>query len=316
MKSTKNNIYTAARNRKDALAEKLSFFLCIGILSLTFIMALGLYFKARPVLALNGLKTVLFSSSWHPAQGQFGLASFISGTLWVTAIAMIIAIPLGLLTAIYLSWYTHRRVREAVRPIIDVLAGISPVIYGFWGVVAVVPLVRDHIMPFMSSHFKFFPFLSDNYTGFSALAGGMVLAVMVLPIIISIMEEVLCAVPSGMGEASLALGATKWQTVKSVILRQAWPGIIAAIILGLSRAFGETMAVLMVSGCALGVIPHSIFDPAYPLPAFIANTYGEMMSIPIYDAAVLMAAFILLLVTALFNMVGWSILLRIENEMS
>jgi phosphate transport system permease protein len=117
-----------------------------------------------------------------------------------------------------------------------------------------------------------------------------------------------------MRQASFALGSTKWQTVKYVVLRKAWPGIVASVILGLSRAFGETMAVLMVAGCAIGMIPKSIFDPAYPLPALIANTYGEMMSVPLYDAAVLLAAFILLAVTASFNMIGWSILLKAESE--
>ena len=204
--------------------------------------------------------------------------------------------------------------RELAAPIIDLLAGISPVVYGVWGVIAIVPLVRDYLMPFFSEKLPFFPFASDNYTGFSALAGGIVLAVMVCPIIISIAGEVIRAVPFEIREASLALGATKWQTVKYAVLKKAWPGIIAAIILGLSRAFGETMAVLMVAGCNLHGFPKSIFDTAYPLPALIANTYGEMMSIPLYDAAVFLAAFILFVVTSSFNMIGWGILLRIERR--
>jgi phosphate transport system permease protein len=168
-------------------------------------------------------------------------------------------------------------------------------------------------MPVLSERFPFFPFRSDNYTGFSALSAGIVLAVMVFPMIISVIQEVLGTVPFAIREASLALGATKWQTIKHVVLKKARPGIIAAVILGLSRAFGETMAVLMVAGCALGVMPRSVFDPAYPLPALIANTYGEMMSIPLYDSAVMLAAFVLLIVTALFNMISWAILLRIER---
>jgi phosphate transport system permease protein len=235
-------------------------------------------------------------------------------TLWVTVISVSIAVPLSVLTEIYISEYAHGKVRELIKPIIDVLAGISPVIYGFWGIIAIVPLVRDHLMPFFSTRFPFFPFASENFTGYCALTGGIVLAVMISPIIISVAEEVLRAVPFGMRQSSLALGATKWQTVKYVVIRKAWPGIIASVILGLSRAFGETIAVLMVAGCALGVLPRSIFDPAYPLPALIANTYGEMMSIPLYDAAVLLAAFILLVITASFNVIGWSILLRIEEE--
>lgn len=227
---------------------------------------------------------------------------------------MIIAVPLSILSAIYLSEYAHKRVKEFAQPIIDLLAGISPVVYGVWGIIAVVPLVRDFLMPLFSQRLPFFPFASDNYTGFTALTAGIVLAVMVFPIIISIVEEVLRTVPFEIREASLALGATKWQTIKYAVLKKAWPGIIAAIILGLSRAFGETMAVLMVAGCSLQGFPKSIFDTAYPLPALIANTYGEMMSIPLYDAAVLLAAFILLLITIIFNIFGWGILLRIERS--
>jgi phosphate transport system permease protein len=117
-----------------------------------------------------------------------------------------------------------------------------------------------------------------------------------------------------MREASQALGATKWQTIKHTVIKKALPGIVAAVILGLSRAFGETMAVLMVAGCDLHGFPKGIFDTAYPLPALIANTYGEMMSIPLYDAAILLAAFMLLVVTTSFNMLAWGILLRIEQK--
>ncbi len=302
------------RKIKDEIARRVMFCLCLFVLSLAFLMAFGLYQKAKPILAIKTFNELIFSGIWHPTQGQFGLANFITGTLWVTAIAMLIAVPLSILTATYLSEYSHRRTREFIKPIIDLLAGISPVIYGVWGILAIVPLVRDYLMPFFSERLAFFPFASDNYTGYSALTAGIILAVMTLPIIISVIEEVLSSVPFDVREASLALGATKWQTIKHAVLKTARPGIIAAVILGLSRAFGETMAVLMVAGCSMHVFPKSIFDTAYPLPALIANTYGEMMSIPLYDAAVLLAAFILLLVTALFNMVGWGILLRLERR--
>ncbi len=299
---------------KENLVRRTMFGLCFFVFGLIFLMAFGLYQKSKPILAIISLKDLLFSSIWHPTQGHFGLSSFIAGTFWVTAIAVIIAVPLSILTAIYVSEYASGRVRSLAKPIIDLLAGISPIIFGVWGIIAVVPLVRDYLMPFFSRRFPFFPFASDNYTGFSALTGGIVLAVMTFPIIISVVEEVLITVPFEIREASLALGATKWQTIKYAVLKKAKPGIIAAVILGLSRAFGETMAVLMVAGCSLGVFPKSVFDPAYPLPALIANTYGEMMSIPLYDSAVLLAAFILLIVTALFNMAGWGILLYIERK--
>ena len=302
------------RHWKDLLARRLMFLLCIFVLSLLFCIIGGLYYKAAPVLAVSSWEAILFSSDWHPTQGRFGLAGFITGTLWVTGLAIVVAVPLSLLTAIFLSEYCPPRVRDIIKPVMDLLAGISPVVYGVWGILVIVPLVRDHLMPFFSERFAFFPFVSDNYTGFSALAGGLVLTVMVTPFMVSLMEEVMRSIPFGIRESSLALGATSWQTTKKVILKKAAPGIVAAVILGLSRAIGETMAVLMVAGCALQGFPRSIFDTAYPLPALIANTYGEMMSVPLYDAAILLAALILLIITVVFNMAAWGILLHLERE--
>jgi phosphate transport system permease protein len=214
---------------------------------------------------------------------------------------------------VYLSEYVGGRMRAVSKTVIDILGGISPVIYGVWGVVVIVPLVQG-MMPFLSETFPFFPFASENYTGFSALAGGIVLSVMVLPIVIAVAGDVLSSVPYEVREASLALGATKWETIRHVVIKKAMPGIIAALILGLSRAFGETMAVLMVAGCSLQGFPRSLFDTAYPLPALVANTYGEMMSIPLYDSAILLVAFILLVVTTLCTMTGWGILLYFQKR--
>jgi len=299
-----------ARKLADRLTYRGMLALCAFIISLTFLIAAGLFWRAWPVLSRTAVWTMLFSRAWHPTEGNFGLASFIIGTFWVTAISMLISIPLSILTAVYLAEYAPRRVREYLRPLIDLLAGISPVIFGVWGMLAIVPLVRDYVMPFASRWLPFFPFVSDNYTGFCALSAGIVLAVMVFPIMISVVEDVILAVPVEIKEAALSLGTTKWEAVRWAVLRKAKPGIIAAVILGLARAFGETMAVLMVAGCSLGSLPRSIFDAAYPLPALIANTYGEMMSIPLYDAAVMFAALMLMLITAGFNMIGWGLLIR------
>jgi phosphate transport system permease protein len=233
------------------------------------------------------------------------------GTLWVTAVAMAIAVPPCLLTAIYLAEYAPARTRGIVKPFIELLAGIPSVIYGVWGMLTVVPFIEKNIAPFLTRWLGFIPlFRADNPTGYGVLAGGLVLAVMIFPIIIAVAEDVIRAVPSGLREASLALGATRWQTVKHVVMRQALPGVIAAVVLGFSRAFGETMAVLMVVG-NVPQVPHSIFDAAYPLTALIANNYGEMMSIPLYDAALLGAALILLLVVLVFNIIARLALLRL-----
>jgi phosphate transport system permease protein len=163
-------------------------------------------------------------------------------------------------------------------------------------------MVKDYLAP-LSGRFS---------SGYCVLSAGIVLAIMILPVIIHVGLDVLQAVPQGLREASLSLGANRWETVKHVVLRRAAPGLLAANVLGLSRAFGETMAVLMVAGNVTG-LPKSVFDPAYPLPALIANNYGEMMSIPLYDSALMLAAFMLFVVVFGFNLLSRWVLIRMEK---
>ena len=292
-----------ARLVRDRVSAGLMRGLTVFSALIMFLMAFGLYYRARPILAIKSLGDLLLSSSWHPLKGDFGFLPFITGTLWVTGGAVLIAVPLCLLTAIYLAEYSHRRVQNIANPLIDVLAGIPSVVYGMWGVLIVVPLVKDRIAPLFGS-------LS---TGYCVLSGSIVLAIMICPIIIHVSAEIFRTVPRELREASLAVGATRWQTVKHVVLRKAMPGVIAAVMLGLSRAFGETMAVLMVAG-NVARTPSSIFDPAYPLPALIANNYGEMLSVPLYDSALLLASLILLIVILCFNILARLVLIRVERS--
>lgn len=259
-----------------------------------------LFVKSEQILSITPILTVLFSSSWRPLAGQFGFFPFITGTIWVTGLAMALSIPVSLLSAIYLSEYAHARVRGIIQPLIDLLAGVPSVVYGLFGILLIVPLIKDTIAPLFGT----------TSSGYCVLAGGLILAIMVFPILISLTYEVLRTVPLEMREASLGIGATRWETVKYVVVKKASPGIIAVIILGFSRAFGETMAVLMVVG-NVARVPGSVFDPAYPLPALIANNYGEMMSIPLYDSALMFAALLLLLVVVVFNVLARIVLVRL-----
>lgn len=270
---------------------------------IVFLMLFGLIQKSRPIFVLKSFKELLFSSIWHPLKGEFGLFPFIMGTLWVTAVALIIAIPISLLTAIYLSEYAPRLIRELAKPIIDLLAGIPSVIYGVWGVLLIVPLVSNYLAPLFGTY----------SSGYSILSGGIVLAIMIFPTIIHVSSEVFSSIPYELREASLSLGATKWETVRHVVLRKGLQGIVAAIVLGLSRAFGETMAVLMVVG-NVPRVPKSVFQSGYPLPALIANNYGEMMSVPLYDSALMLAALVLLLVVLSFSVLARIILVRVEKK--
>lgn len=302
------------RGLKDRLTGHMTSVLTLGAALLVPLMGLALFLRARPILAISPVKELLLSTTWHPLEGAFGFYPFIVGTLWVTTVAMIIAVPPSLLTAVYLSEYAPSRVRALAKPLIDLLAGIPSVVYGVWGMLTVVPFVEKAVAPTLNRWLGFIPlFRADNPTGYGVLAGGLVLAVMVFPIIIAVAEEVIRAAPQGLREASLALGATRWQTVKHVVMRQTMPGVTAAVVLGFSRAFGETMAVLMVVG-NVPRVPRSIFDPAYPLTALIANNYGEMLSIPSYDAALLGAALILLLVVLAFNTASRLVLVRLVRN--
>jgi phosphate transport system permease protein len=303
-----------SRQSTDRLSEWWMGLLSLMAVLLVPLLAVALLLRARPILAAKPLLELLFSTTWHPLRGAFGFYPFIMGTLWVTAVGMIIAVPPSLLTAIYLAEYAPDRIRAVTRPLIELLSGIPSVVYGVWGMLTIVPLVGNYVSPALNRWLGFIPlFRSDNPTGYGILAGGTVLAVMVFPIIIAVAQDVIEAVPQGLREASLALGATRWQMVKGVVLRRAWPGVMAAIVLGFSRAFGETMAVLMVVG-NMPQVPGSIFDAAYPLTALIANNYGEMMSIPLYDAALLCGALILLLIVLAFNVVSRLILMRLVRS--
>ncbi len=277
----------------------------LASVSLVFVIGIGLYYRSIPVLHKLSWFQLLTNSDWKPMKGLFGFYPFIMGTLWVTAISIIIALPLSVLTSLYLVEYAHTKVKRVLIPFVNLLSGIPPVIYGVWGVLFIVPLIQNHIAP----HFV------DFSTGYSVLAGGIVLAIMIFPLIVSILTEVLTTLPQELKDASLAVGATKWETIKKVIIRKASPGIIAATVLAVSRAFGETIAVLMVCGNN-AVVPHSVFDPGYPLPALIANNYGEMMSIPLYDSALMFAALLLFIIILLFNILSRVILARLERKLT
>lgn len=274
----------------------LSLFLLIAI-------GIGLFFKSRLILSEHSLWDLLSGSSWKPLSGEFGFLPFIVGTLFVTALSIAIALPISLLSAIFLTEYANSWVKRVVFPIFDILAGIPSVVYGVWGTLIIVPWIADKLGP----HFV------DYTSGYTVLASGIVLGIMILPILVSLLIEIFTIVPQDYREASASLGATKWQTCSKVILRKAMPGIVAAVVLSISKAFGETIAVLMVCG-NYAAIPRSLFDPCYPLPALIANNYGEMLSLPLYESALMFAAFILFFIILIFNIISRWILRNIERS--
>jgi phosphate transport system permease protein len=290
---------------KDRSARQIMLGIAVFSLLLLVVIGVSLFLKALPIIKEKSLWVLLTSGNWKPFKGEFGFLPYILSTLYVSIIAIIIALPLSLLTSIYLCTYATKSVRRIFEPVIDLLSGIPPVIYGVWGTLIIVPLIANNIAP----HFVEFS------SGYTVLAGGLVLAIMILPLLVSILLEVFRSLPKEMTDASLSLGATKWQTVKKVMLRKSGPGIIAATVLSVSRAFGETIAVLMVCG-NIPLVPHSLFDACYPLPALIANNYGEMLSMPSYESALMLGAFLLFIIIVIFNGISRLTLNQIEKRYS
>jgi len=260
------------------------------LLMLPLVIGLGLVLESLPLLRTHSFFQMIGSAEWSPLEGKFGFYAFIIGSLLVTLISFLFSAPVCLLAAIYLTQYAPRWVTQVMYFVMDVLAGIPSVVYGVWGVLVVVPFISQYAAPF-------FGFTS---TGYCLLAGGVVLAIMSLPYILNMLMEVLRNIPIELKEASLSLGATYWETIKRVLLKQGKTGIIAALNLGISKALGETIAVLMVVGNVVQV-PQNVFQPAYPLPALIANNYGDMMSIPMYGSALMLSALLLFLIIIVFN---------------
>ncbi|MCI1640888.1 MAG: phosphate ABC transporter permease subunit PstC [Bacteroidales bacterium] len=260
-----------------------SFFLLIAII-------LGLLYKSVPLLEHNTLWGLLSSREWKPSKNIFGFLPFIAGSVYVTVISMIIAVPLSLFTAIYLTEYSKKMIKKIVFPSLDILAAMPSVVYGIWGILILIPIF-----------------------GYSLMTASLVLCVMVLPILVSLFVEIFSTVPKDLKDASTSLGATRWQTTKHVVLKKSLPGILAAVVLALSKAVGETIAVMMVCG-SIPKIPRSLMQGFYPLPALIGNNYGEMSSIPLYESAIMFAALILLVIVVIFNVLSRIILYRIQRN--
>src|SRR5512138_169179 len=300
----------AARIKQDRMARSTFFIITLLPVALIVIVTIALFVRAWPILSAYPLSDLLLGDVWKPSSGQFGFKPFILGTIWVTAVGLILSVPACLLVSIYLAEYAPTTIRLIAKPVLDLLAAIPPIVYGVWGLLAIVPFVDNVLAPLSERWLGSLSLFAVNQpTGFGILAGGIVLAVMIAPLIISVIYEVFLTVPNDLRQASLAVGATQWQTIRTVVFPQVQTGILAAIVLGASRALGETIAVLIVVGNVPNV-PTSIFDSAYPLPALIANNYGDMMSIPLYDAALLGAALVLLVVILIFNIISMLVLQR------
>jgi phosphate transport system permease protein len=253
---------------------------------------------SRPAIAKFGLGFAT-SSVWDPVTEEFGAFPLIFGTLVSSLVALVIAVPLSLGVAIYLTEFAPKAVRQPVAFLISLLAAIPSVVYGLWGIFVLIPLLRKSVFPLLRSSLGFLPLFQGPIYGPSMLAAGIILAIMVMPYVMSVSREVLMAVPNTQREASLALGATRWEAVITTVVPYARSGIIGAVILGLGRALGETMAVTMLIGNR-HEIASSLFAPGYTMAAAIANEFSEAVG-DMHLSALVYVAFLLFLVTVIVN---------------
>jgi phosphate transport system permease protein len=279
----------------------LGFALCIPLLLLLIFVEVGR--AGWPAIRQFGF-AFLTTSVWDPVAGEFGAAPAIFGTILTSLIALIIATPLALGGAIFLSDFSPSWLRQPLSFLIDLLAAIPSVVYGLWGVFVLLPLLRETVMPFLRDtlHLGATPFFTGPAYGPSVLAAGLILSIMVLPYIAAVAREVLLAVPRAQREAALALGATRWETITGAGLPYARSGIIGGVILGLGRALGETMAVTMVIGNR-HELSASLFAPGYTMASLIANEFSEATS-DIHLSALMAVGFVLLLITLAVNAVA------------
>ena len=241
----------------------------------------------------------LVSSDWDPVNEQFGAVPFIFGTLVSSAIALLIAVPISIATAVYLTELAPLWLRQPLIMFIELLAAVPSVILGLWGFFVMVPWLRDHLFPWLQSAFGFLPLFQGPIYGVSMLSAGIILAIMIVPIITSISREILRSVPGLQREAAYALGATRWEVTRIAVLSYAKKGLFGAVILGLGRALGETMAVLMVSGNGMQ-ISWSLFAPVSTLATGIAGQFTEATE-DTYISALFELGLVLLAVTVLVN---------------
>ena len=286
------------------------FAICIPLLLLLIAIEVGI--AAWPALREFGFG-FLSSSTWDPVEGNFGAGPAIAGTLITSVIALLIATPLALGAAIFISEFAPAWLRTPVAFVMDLLAAIPSVVYGLWGIFVLVPILRTHIMPFLADTLGLgrFGLFSGPAYGNSVLAAGLILAVMVLPYITAVAREVLLAVPRSQREAALALGATRWEMISGAVLPYAKVGILGGVILGLGRALGETMAVTMVIGNRHDFTT-SLFAPGYTMASLIANEFTEATK-DIHLSALMAVGFVLFVITLIVNAIARWLVWRVSR---
>jgi phosphate transport system permease protein len=292
----------------DQVFRSLVILCALAVLAIVGLIFFELVNQSHLSISKFGFK-FLVKQIWDPVAEDFGALPFIYGTVVSSLLGLLIAVPLSIGTALFLTEICPRRLRAVLSLLVELLAAIPSVIYGLWGIFVLAPFLRVYVQPFLGRYFGWTGLFSGPKYGWGMLAAGCIISIMILPIIASITREVITAVPPVQREAALALGATKWEMLRMAVLRNARPGIFGATILGLGRALGETMAVTMVIGNR-PEIAKSLFAPGYTLASAIANEFTEAVGNTYLSALMEMALVlfvITLIVNALAGLLVWSV---------
>jgi phosphate transport system permease protein len=273
----------------------------MSVLAIVVLIAWQLIAHSQLSLKQFGVK-FFYTSDWDPVSGQFGALPFVFGTLASSLLALVIAVPLSVAAAVFITEMSPRWLKSPLSFLMELLAAIPSVIYGLWAIFILAPLLRDYVEPLLGKYLGWTGLFSGPAYGIGMLAAGIILAIMIVPIVSSITREVMTAVPQQQREAVLALGATRWEMIRTGVLRNARTGIIGGVILGLGRALGETMAVTMIIGNR-AEIAKSLFAPGYTMASVIANEFSEATD-NLYLSAIIEIGLALFLVTLIVNIIA------------
>ena len=274
--------------------------LAAAILALIGYFFVKLYVEASPAFSKFGFFGFTFTNDWDVSRDLYGALPLLVGTLVTSAIALVIGVPVAVAAALYVTELCPRRLRAPLTVMVELLAAVPSVVYGLWGVFVLVPKLRPAEQWFADT-FSFLPFVGGNVAGPGYFIAGLILAIMIIPIVSAITREVMATVPLDHKEAALALGATRWEMIRTAILPYARPGIAGAAMLGLGRAIGETIAVTLLIGNA-PTIGKQVFDQGYSLAAVIANEFGEAANDPIHRSSLIAAGLVLFVLTLVVNL--------------
>jgi len=271
-----------------------------------------LFEKARPALAHQGVLSFLFTNDWNPSKDVYGALPLLAGTLITAGLALVIGVPIAVGTALYITELAPSRLRQPLTILVELLAAVPSVVYGLWGFFVLIPKLKGPEKSFIAT-FDFLPFVGGSVAGPNYFIAGLLLAIMILPIVSAISREVISTVPQDHKEAALALGATRWEMIRTAVIPYSRSGITGAAMLGLGRAIGETIAVVIVIGNS-PTLGKQLFDQGYTYAAVIANEFGEAANDPLHSGALIAAGLALFLLTLVINGFARTLVVRAERN--